>query len=158
VFKKDSETLSMGDHGFRKPARLAVQSGRSSLELKARTIRYAPAPGVTRRGTLERLWYFQDGEWGETKRLRGSWFIPGGAIEIVRTEDGVMGRARIRARAHDACGMPESESDLFLYLDQCRKESEALESEALESGFFDSVAFDSGAGESAPSLESDISP
>jgi Mn-dependent DtxR family transcriptional regulator len=142
VFKKDSETLSMGDLGFRKPARLAIQSGRSSLELKARTIRYAPAPGVTRRGTLERLWYFQDGEWGETKRLRGSWFIPGGAIEIVNTENGVMGRARIRARAHDACGMPESESDLFLYLDQCRKEPEAPESGAFGSEAFEPEAFE----------------
>ncbi|MDR2671690.1 MAG: MarR family transcriptional regulator [Oscillospiraceae bacterium] len=118
VFQPEKTVTSMGDIGFRKPARLLFFNRCCALELRSRTIRYQNREtGRLIRGQLDRLYFHQAGAWHEVREDSGRWLIPGDAIHLRLGDGGPEGSVRIRARAA-ACGMPESEADLVLFLKQ----------------------------------------
>jgi DNA-binding MarR family transcriptional regulator len=130
VFRPEKPVMSMGDIGFRKPARLLFFNRCCALELRSRTIRYQNREtGRLIRGQLDRLCFRREGAWHEAHENSGRWLIPGDAIRLRRGDAGLEGSVRIRARA-TACGMPESEADVVLFLKQSDLKAPLVSSES----------------------------
>ncbi len=124
VWKKDSNELSMGDQGFRKPAILVCQKEECAVFLFPRSFQYRLSEVKARRrtGVLERLWYSLAGVWHESaENESGSRMIPGEALMCERGLEGHIAKVRIRVRARvPVFRMPESEADLVFLLDQLK--------------------------------------
>lgn len=124
VWKKDSNELSMGDQGFRKPAILVCQEDGCSIFLFPRSFQYrlSAVKGRRHTGVLERLWYSLADVWHEApEEESGSRTIPGEALVCEYSPDGHIAKVRIRVRARvPVFRMPESEADLVFLLDQLK--------------------------------------
>lgn len=124
VWKKDSDELSMGDQGFRKPAIMICREDECSVFLFPRSFQYRLSTVKARRhtGVLERLWYLLADVWHESlEEESGGRMIPGEALVCEHGPDGHIARVRIRVRARvPVFRMPESEADLVFVLDQLK--------------------------------------
>ncbi|MDR1070467.1 MAG: hypothetical protein LBL37_06785, partial [Gracilibacteraceae bacterium] len=84
VYKKGGAGVSMGDQGFRNPARLIIGAdGEAALELTTKTFRYESlADGKNLRGALKQLWFKMGEEWLVAPEAQGRRLIPGGALRL----------------------------------------------------------------------------
>lgn len=124
VYKKDKCELSMGDRGFRKPARLIQHKNSCFFLLYPVQLQYYSTSGKGNTGVLERLWYQRDGSWYEAEEYTdGGRVLRSGALTCVEELDGVNGFARIRARSTlSIVKMPESEADIVFDLSHMKPE------------------------------------
>ena len=115
VRKRGSRELSMGDRGFRKPARLICGPEGCAFRLYTIPIEYKPLRR-SYHGRLARLWYRCGGVWTESvEEPDGSYVIPGAVV--IRSDEGPTGMVPIRVRASvNQWTMPESEADLVIDL------------------------------------------
>ena len=118
LLKKGEDVLSMGDRGFRKPARVLCRPDGCSFILYPKQVRYRPLQHRTYLGSLARLWYRDGQAWSEAAPAAdGGYVIPGA---VVRPEEGPrpVGRVAVRVRASvNQWTMPESEAELVFELD-----------------------------------------
>ncbi|MDR0434517.1 MAG: hypothetical protein LBH21_05565 [Gracilibacteraceae bacterium] len=118
VYKESSRLVSMGDQGFRSPARLILGGdGEAALELTAKTFRYESlADGKSLRGALKRLWFKQGERWVLAPEAQGRRLIPGGALRLDVGTGFCRGVVRIKAES-SAPEMPRSQADIHLEVD-----------------------------------------
>ncbi|MDR1603339.1 MAG: hypothetical protein LBS10_00910 [Gracilibacteraceae bacterium] len=119
VYKKGSRLISMGDQGFRNPARLIIgASGEAALELTAKTFRYdSLTEGKTLHGSLKELWFQSEGQWLVAPEAQGRRLIPGGALNVQDiSADGCRGVVQIRAEG-SVPEMPRSQAEIHLEVD-----------------------------------------
>jgi DNA-binding MarR family transcriptional regulator len=118
VYQKNCDRLSMGDRGFKKPARLTVSQGRGVLTLMSQEIRYRSALGILLRGSLDRLNYWDGERYSPARAENNQYTFPVSELRFSRrAEDGrLSGFVRIQAAASvGIVNMPISEADMELY-------------------------------------------
>jgi predicted transcriptional regulator len=118
VYKKGSRLVSMGDQGFRNPARLILSaSGEAALELTTKIFRYdSLEAGRTLRGSLKQLWFKLGEQWLVAPEAQGRRLIPGGALSVNASMQGCRGLVQIRAEG-TAPEMPRSLAEIYLEVD-----------------------------------------
>lgn len=135
VYKKDCRELSMGDRGFRKPARLICgERDRYFLLYPVELQHMAHGRQKRHTGQLARLWYRRGLSWYETEEARdGAQRLSCAAVTCAEGPEGLAGTARIRVRATvSTIKMPESEADLVFDLSKLRSEPIASKLETRE--------------------------
>lgn len=136
VCKRGSREVSMGDRGFQKPAELMQSASGWIIGLHPQRIHYKPLSKKTMQGSLTRMWYQMDNTWYEIQRdEEGRHLLPEQAIACQRGTEGLVGVARIRARASVGIAkMPESEADIVFFLEKRQRILPRVSGETGERG------------------------
>lgn len=113
VYKKDVDTLSMGDKGFMKPARIQEFDGVTYLILRINKVEYQSKKNAILHGELSHLWYQYKKRWHEVEiDKEGFCYIP---IAACNRE---CGKETITIRARSSVGifkMPEGEARIVFH-------------------------------------------
>lgn len=110
----DNSARSMGDKGFKHPAKIVVNGKKSYIVLEDKKVNYKAESGQTLRGRLMKFYYFADEKWNTVENLdEHQWIIPLESIETEHDTSGnaTVGTVKIKAAA-TSMKMPESVAEM----------------------------------------------